>query len=80
MTREIEILIDDLWRQHPRWPSTFSKCWTSGCQNIARGGNECAECVEKELAALVGTDLAHEYACSIKAVRRLESRMTSRHE
>jgi hypothetical protein len=80
VTREIEILIDDLWRQHPRRPSTFSKCWNSACQNIARGGNECAVCVEKALAAIVGTDLAHEYARSIQTIRHLESRMTEAHD
>lgn len=75
MTREIEILIDDLWRQHPRWPSTFSTCPTPGCRYLGRGGNECAECVEQALAAIIGTDLAHEYACTIQTIRRLESRM-----
>ena len=47
----------DLYRQYPLWPSTFSTC---NCgRGWARGGGKCADCYEEELAQLVGAEAAN---------------------
>jgi hypothetical protein len=73
-SRKIDEAINLLWRNHPRWPSTFSKCPNTGCENPGRGGARCATCAEQDLAAIVGPDLAVEYHQLILDIRKLESR------
>lgn len=75
MSHAVEALIHKLWRGHPNWPSTFSKCPTERCQNLGRGGDFCTDCTEEALAFLVGPELAREYHGTVKAARRLERRM-----
>jgi len=52
----IDSLINDLRRNYPDWPSTFSQCMNEGCVNGARGGRQCIECIFNELMELTGND------------------------
>lgn len=51
-------------RNHPSWPSTFGYC-CNGCKTMARGSGKCANCFEKELAKVVGEDLAHKFHSTV---------------
>ena len=59
-------LLETLGRNYVKWPNTFSECSTDGCSNSARGGYICADCTEKLIADIVGTNLASRYHSSIK--------------
>lgn len=61
----------DLHRQYPLWPSTFSTCDCG--KNLGRGGGRCADCIEEELAKLIGKPLAWEIHSTIKELTRLKS-------
>lgn len=68
---EISQLVYQLERQYPLMPSTFSTC---ECQrHMARGGGECSECIEEQLAERVGKPLAWELHHSFKQYQRLKS-------
>lgn len=58
--------VSGILHNYPRWPSTFGACATEGCQGIGRGCGKCALCYEKELAELVGEDLAEAFHESVK--------------
>lgn len=62
-----------LWYAHPSGVSTFSACSRKGCTNSARGGRICSAHAEADLAAVVGEELAKEYADTIKKLRQIES-------
>lgn len=68
---DLRFLTNALWRGHPLWPSTFSKCPTPACTKAGRGGNYCVECVEKQLAQIVGEEDAAEYHNLIKQISAL---------
>jgi len=72
--QRLEQLKSDLWYQNFRGVTTMSGCFNK-CGNGARGGRECADCVEKELAELVGADLAKLYHYDIVRIRDTESAM-----
>ena len=61
----LELLISDLWRQFPAWPSTFSACAHDDCDNRARGGALCPDCLTGALAELVGVDLAVDFVGTV---------------
>lgn len=49
-------VFQQLMRNHPLWPSTFSPC---GCgRGMARGIGDCKHCLHEELAEIVGPVLA----------------------
>ena len=64
-TQLLERLISDLWYQYPAWPSTFSGCANGLCDNAARGGALCPQCVTGALAELVGEARAAKYASTV---------------
>jgi hypothetical protein len=64
-TRTLELIIGDLWRQYPAWPSTFSKCAGEYCENASRGGHLCPSCLTFALAELVGEARAAKYAATV---------------
>jgi len=61
-TRTLELILSDIWRQYPAWPSTFSKCAGEYCGNASRGGHLCPVCLSEALIELVGLDLGGKYA------------------
>lgn len=66
-----------LWRNYPRWPSTFGRC-SRGCEEMGRGSGPCADCCERDLAQVVGEDLAAEYHNRVRALRETERLMRCR--
>lgn len=66
----VETCINDLIRQYPTWPSTFSTCKCK--RNSARGAGPCAQCLEEKLAGLVGKPLAWEIHQSIAQFANLK--------
>jgi len=72
-------IIDKLWYNYPRSVSTFGRCPVCG-NNGGRGGGKCSDCLEKDLARLVGKELASDYHIAIKNVRQLEAMMEEREE
>lgn len=70
-TYMISELISAMWRNYPSWPSTFSTC---ECRvNMGRGGGKCADCLETELAELIGKPLAWEIHQTIKTFTMLKN-------
>lgn len=62
-----------LWKQYPRWPSSFGPCSRKCDSDMGgRGGGPCAICIEKDLAALVGAEEAYAYHMRVKDIRTLE--------
>jgi hypothetical protein len=62
--KAIELAIK-LVESYPLYSTTFSPC--SSCHNKpAKGGMECSDCLEDDLAALVGYRLAKEFHDQIK--------------
>ncbi|WP_020160024.1 hypothetical protein [Methylobacter marinus] len=62
--KAIELAIK-LVQSYPAYPTTFSTC--SDCQSKqAKGGMQCTDCLEDELAELVGYQLAREFHHQIK--------------
>ena len=73
---EVWRLLGDLWRQYPRWPSTFGPCSNKcGSGHAGRGCGPCRACAEKELAKHIGEVGAREYHSAIQRVRALEGAM-----
>jgi len=73
---KLESLFFQLWRQYPTGVSTFSECAKKcGGSELARGGGLCANCLEKEMAELVGGTFAFRYHAAVQDVRRLRSQM-----
>lgn len=77
-TYKLELLMSDLHRQYPLWPSTFSTCECK--RRPARGGGKCCECIEESMADLIGkelakeihTDIANLHALKVVALEKLE--------
>lgn len=70
-TYKVAELINAMFRNYPSWPSTFSTC---ECKvNIGRGGGKCADCLEVELAELIGKPLAWEIHQTIKTFTMLKN-------
>jgi len=74
MAAKLDRMISDLLYQYPRYPgaSTYGQCSVDGCNNTARGSRACPECLEKELAAFLGSD---DYAASLHSAVRLTSEL-----
>jgi hypothetical protein len=65
--KAIELAIQ-LVRSYPAYPTTFSSC--SVCQSKpARGGMACPDCLENELAELIGDPLARQFHHHIKGAK-----------
>lgn len=73
--RTLNQLLHDIGYQFPGGVTTFSGCANGACDNMARGGHLCVECLEKCLAELVGRDLAAEYIGQVRGLARLKARM-----
>lgn len=58
-TDEINNLCNNILRQYPIWPSTFSTCCCG--RDKARGGGECNICLTEKLGAIIGRDKAEEF-------------------
>lgn len=71
VTNNVERLINSISRNYPAWPSTFSTCECG--QHWGRGGGKCAECLEDELAAIIGKPLAWEIHQTIKQYAELRN-------
>ena len=72
-------LLGDLWRQYPRWPSTFGPCSRQCLSGHAgRGSGPCKDCIEADLAKFIGEDGARQYHSAIQRVRALEKAMFRR--
>lgn len=69
-TYMVSELIRALERNHPLHPSTFSTCECK--ERLGRGGGKCAECLEAELAELIGKPLAWEIHQTIKTYSMLK--------
>lgn len=69
ITNQVEGLINGIYRNYPDWPSTFRKCKCG--QHLGRGGSKCAECLEGDLAAIIGKPLAWEIHQTIKQYAEL---------
>ena len=69
---KIANIMSDIWYQHPFWPSTFSECANNGCQESARGGRECKECLKKQLSALTSEESATKFYQLLANVRECE--------
>lgn len=74
----LDLLVSDLWRQHPVWPITISACDNDSCPNQARGGALCRECLRGCLAELVGPELAAEYCGAVATCTRVRHTMMDR--
>lgn len=70
-TNSVESLIYQLERQYPVWPSTFSTCECK--RHSARGSGRCAECVEEELAKVIGRPLAWEVHHALKSYTQVKA-------
>jgi hypothetical protein len=60
-----------LWRNLPKYPSTFATCPRCG-EHAGRGGGLCFTCAQAELRKEIGKSLADKYARRIQWVRELE--------
>lgn len=58
MNHKTRSLIHALAYQNTAGVHTYGKCSADGCQNAARGGAHCSDCVEKALGKEVGVELA----------------------
>ena len=70
-TRTLELILSDIWRQYPAWPSTFSRCASEYCGNSSRGGNLCPTCLERALGELVGESRAGRYVAAVEECIRV---------
>jgi len=66
--KAIEIAIQII-ENHPVFATTFSQC--SECKkNSAKGGMHCKDCLEDELAEIVGYEKAKEFHENVKIISR----------
>jgi hypothetical protein len=72
----------DLWKQHPAadLQSTWGKCCRKDCVLDARGSGVCSDCLESDLAKLVGEEMAASYHMKIVELRQMEQAMVRRLE
>jgi hypothetical protein len=71
MHRELEQILYRLDKAHPHYPTTVSPCYRCNPGgdievNAGRGSDVCANCLEAELAEIVGIDKAHSYHAAVK--------------
>ena len=52
-------------RQYQDGQHTWGPCTCPECDNSARGGYYCASCAEKNLADIVGSEMAEAYCSSV---------------
>lgn len=69
--RPLESIRFDIWRNLPRYPSTFGPCCRCGV-GVGRGSGPCLACLQTELAGLVGAELAAQYVSVVGDLRSLE--------
>ena len=61
----------NLWYNYPSGVSTFGSC-VNKCGKSARGSGECADCCEKNLAALTTPEMAAKYHKLVRDIRLME--------
>lgn len=54
--RTIEHIMNDIHKQFPLWPVTYSTCYNDDCEKSSRGGRRCLDCLQDELAALTNNE------------------------
>ena len=71
-------VINEIWHQIPdlELQSSWGLCSVCG-KHSARGSRQCLRCLEQDLRAEVGGDLARAYIAAVKNIRHLEQAMTS---
>jgi hypothetical protein len=73
---DVHELQHTIWSNVPNHPATFAPCSRPcGSEYGARGGGVCICCAEKDLAKIVGAELAGQYVEAVRTIRRLESVM-----
>ena len=77
--QKLEQLKNDIWRQNFRGVSTMGPCFRQ-CGRPARGSAVCKDCLETDLAKLVGTPLAEDFCTLVRRVRATEDQMDERIE
>jgi hypothetical protein len=70
-SNQVQDLIWRLERQYPLWPSTFSTCECKA--HMARGADRCADCLEEELAGVIGKPLAWEVHHALKSYQQIKA-------
>lgn len=66
----LDMMMYDLWRNHPEWPSTFGPC-KLGCDTRARGSGVCGDCIMQAMTLLIGdAQKVREFRDSIVRVRK----------
>lgn len=75
--RALDVIVHDIWRNLPIYPSTFGPCCR--CEiGSGRGGGPCLDCLRAELAALAGEELATAYIALLARVRQMERDLNSK--
>lgn len=73
--RQLEMMVNDLWRSYPEYPSTFGACCNEECDSgrSARGGGLCAPCLVGCIGAVAGSaELAETYHQAVLECRRIK--------
>lgn len=73
--RMLEMMLRDLWGNHPEWPSTFGRCSTPNCDGSGRGSGPCSKCVRAALGMLVGNGPAESMLRAIQDVRATAAKL-----
>lgn len=66
-------IFQNLQRQFPLWPSTFSTCDCG--RGLGRGDGKCSECIAEELSKEVGPELAAEAVAALEGVQDVWARI-----
>ena len=74
----LENAVNMAWYSLPKFDSTFGPCSRKDCTESARGCGVCIACVEKDLASLVGDEMAQRYILNIHLIRQMEDEMRER--
>ena len=51
-------ILHEMRNNYPSYVSTFGECCTDGCGELARGSGLCGVCCEREMAGIVGGEIA----------------------
>jgi hypothetical protein len=72
----LELMLYDLWRNHPEWPSTFGPCHNPECGMPARGSGLCKKCVTACIREISDSgSLALDMLEAIEATRTIAARL-----
>ena len=74
-THEVARLIREIRYQHPLGVTTWSACSTEVCDNSARGGRRCVDCLHADLSAIVGPVEAGTFVSATRQAHHSAARM-----